>query len=46
LTDALRLAERRTRIDFDGASKRTNATLVPLSTDEQRLVTALLRKLG
>jgi hypothetical protein len=44
LTDALRLAERRTRID--GAPKRTNATLVPISADEQRLVTALVRKLG
>jgi hypothetical protein len=44
LTDALRLAEQRTRID--GASKRTNATLAPLSADEQRLVTTLLRKLG
>jgi hypothetical protein len=46
MTDALRLAEQRTRIDFDGAPKRTNATLAPLSADEQRLVTTLLRKLG
>jgi len=46
LTDALRLAAQRTRIDFDGAPKRASATLAPLSADEQRLVTILLRKPG
>jgi hypothetical protein len=46
LTDALRFAAQRTRIGFGGSPERANAALAPLSADEQRLVTMLLRKPG